>query len=54
MSSLPQEPLPPGGHLEVSVGQQLARAKSWDPADEPVIDDLTDDEEAEFLAAIAR
>jgi hypothetical protein len=36
------------------VEQQLARAKSWDPADESVIDDLTDDEEAEFLAAIAR
>jgi hypothetical protein len=54
MSSLPEEPLPPGGHLELPVEQQLARAKSWDPADKPVIDDLTDDEEAEFLAAIAR
>ena len=54
MSSLPQEPLPPAGHLELPVQQQLARAKSWDSADEPVINDLTDDEEAEFLAAIAR
>jgi hypothetical protein len=54
MSSLPQEPLSPGGHLELPVEQQLARAKSRDPADEPVIDDLTDDEESEFLAAIAR
>jgi len=54
MSSLPQEPLPLGRHLELPVGQQLARAKSWDPADEPVIDDLTDDEEAQFLAAIVR
>jgi len=36
------------------VEEQLARAKPWDPADKPVIYDLTDQEESEFLAAIAR
>ncbi len=42
------------GHLELPVDEQLARSQPWAPADEPVLDDLTDDEEAEFLAAIAR
>lgn len=54
MSTLPQEPPRPGGHLELPVNEQLERAKLWDPAEQPVIDDLTDEEEAEFLAAIAR
>jgi hypothetical protein len=54
MSTLPQEPLRPGGHLELPVDEQLERATLWDPAAQPVIDDLTDEEEAEFLAAIAR
>jgi hypothetical protein len=36
------------------VNDQLERARLWDPAEQPVIDDLTDEEEAEFLAAIAR
>ena len=53
MSTLPQEPLRPGGHLELPVNEQLERATVWDPAEQPVID-LTDEEEAEFLAAIAR
>jgi hypothetical protein len=54
MSTLPQEPLHPRGHPELPVDEQLERAKLWDPAAQPVIDDLTDEEEAEFLAAIAR
>jgi hypothetical protein len=36
------------------VEEQLARAKPWKPTDKPVIDDLTDEEEAAFLAAINR
>ncbi|MGH2704753.1 MAG: hypothetical protein ACRDJ4_06595 [Actinomycetota bacterium] len=44
------EPLPVGAHLELPVE---ARAKPWDPADIPVFDDLTDEEQAEFLAAIS-
>jgi hypothetical protein len=39
--------------LELPVGE-LERARLWDPAEQPVIDDLTDDEEAGLLAAIAR
>jgi hypothetical protein len=44
----------PGGHLELPVADQLARARPWEPASGPVLDDLTDEEEAEFLDAIAR
>jgi hypothetical protein len=45
---------PESGHLELSVEEQLARAKLWEPAEEPLFDDLTDEEVAEFLAAITR
>jgi hypothetical protein len=51
--SMSPEPLPAGAHLELSVEEQLGRAKPWVPGDVPVFDDLTDEEEAEFLAAIA-
>ncbi len=44
----------PGGHLELPVADQLARARLWEPTAGPVLDDLTDEEEAEFLGAIAR
>lgn len=53
MSTHPAQP-DPGGHLELPVDEQLARAQLWVPADEPVLDDLTDNEEADFLTAIAR
>lgn len=53
MSTHPTQP-EPGGHLELPVEEQVARARPWVPAEEPVIGDLTDDEEADFLAAIAR
>lgn len=53
MSTSP-EAFPEGGHLELPVEEQLARAKPWDPAEKPLFDDLTDEEEAEFLAAISR
>lgn len=45
---------PEGGHLELPIEEQLSRAKPWEPAEQPVFDVLTDEEEAEFLAAIAR
>ncbi len=54
MSTLPQEPIHAGSHLELPVDEQLQRAKLWDPAEKPVIDNLTDEEEAEFVAAITR
>ncbi|MGH9223251.1 MAG: hypothetical protein ACRD2W_05600 [Acidimicrobiales bacterium] len=48
-------PSPPSGeHLELAVEEQLARAKLWAPSPQPVIDELTDEEEAEFLEAISR
>ena len=53
MSTSSAEPVRPGEHLELPVKEQLARARRWEPADEPVIDDLTDDEERAFLEAIA-
>ena len=53
MSTHPTEP-EPGGHFELPVDEQVARARPWAPADEQVLDDLTDVEEADFLAAIAR
>jgi hypothetical protein len=36
------------------AAEQLARARQWDPAPEPVLDDLTGDEEADFVTAIHR
>ncbi|MGH9156683.1 MAG: hypothetical protein ACRD1K_12800 [Acidimicrobiales bacterium] len=43
-----------GEHLELPVEEQLARAKPWEPAEVPVLDDLSDDEEVAFLEAIFR
>lgn len=47
-------PVPPSEHPELPVEEQLARARPWAPTDEPVFDDLSDEEEAAFLEAIAR
>ena len=44
----------PEGHLELPAAEQLARARPWDPARGPLLDDLTDEEEADFLTAIQR
>ena len=52
MSTHSAEP-DPGANLELPVKKQLARAKPWQPAEVPVLDDLTDDEEADFLDAIS-
>lgn len=41
-----------GGHLELPASEQLARARPWDAAEEPLFDDLSDEEEADFLRAI--
>lgn len=55
MSTLPIEPArSSGGHRERTVEDQLARAKPWTPSEQPVLDDLTDEEEAAFLEAISR
>jgi hypothetical protein len=54
MAILPQEPVAPSGHLELPVKELLERARPWDPAPQPVIEDLTDEEESDFLAAITR
>lgn len=55
MSTHPVEPsAAPGTHLELPVEEQLARAKPWAPAEEPVLDDLSDEEESAFLEAISR
>jgi len=43
-----------GRHLELPVSEQLARARPWDAAEGPVIDDLSDEEEADFLQAMHR
>ena len=52
MSTSSPEPKP-GQHRELSPEAQLARARPWEPAEEPVVDDLTDDEEREFLDAVS-
>lgn len=41
-----------GDHLELPVAEQIARAQPWEPAPEPVLDDLSDEEEAAFVLAI--
>lgn len=43
-----------GDHLELPVPEQIGRARPWEPAPEPVLDDLSDEEEAGFLLAIRR
>lgn len=45
---------PSSEHLELAVDEQLRRAKPWAPSPEPVLDDLSDQEEVEFLSAISR
>jgi hypothetical protein len=52
MSTHPTEP-EPGGALELPVKEQLARARTWDVAEQPVVGDLSDEEEADFLDAIS-
>jgi hypothetical protein len=54
MSTHPVGPSAPGEHLELPVEEQLTRAKPWAPAEEPVLDDLSEEEEAAFLAALSR
>ena len=54
MATVPHEPATLSGHLELPVRELLERARHWDPAEQPVTDDLTAEEETEFLAAIAR
>lgn len=53
MSTRPAEPALPGDHLELSTEEQLVRAVRWDPSTEPVLNDLSDEEEAAFLDAIS-
>ena len=53
MLTHPTEP-EPGGDLELPVKEQLARARAWDASEQPVVDDLSDEEEADFLDAISR
>jgi hypothetical protein len=52
MSTHPTEPSP-GADLELPVDEQLGRAKPWDPAEQPVVDDLSDEEEAAFLDSLS-
>ncbi|MDQ3554663.1 MAG: hypothetical protein M3395_09695 [Chloroflexota bacterium] len=52
MSSEPVEPVHQGDHREPPVDVLLRRAKPLPPHDEMVIDDLTDEEGAAFLAAL--
>ncbi|MGD9701106.1 MAG: hypothetical protein AB7Q42_22750 [Acidimicrobiia bacterium] len=46
-------PLLDGETLEESRERVLATARPFPPYEDMVIDDLTDDEEAQFLAAIS-
>ena len=43
-----------GDHPELPVAEQIGHARPWEPAPEPVLDDLSDEEEAAFLLAISR
>ncbi len=54
MSTHSTEPAHPGHHLELPTEEQLARAVRWDPSTEPVLNDLSDEEEAAFPDAISR
>ncbi len=54
MSTHSTEPALPGHHLELPPEEQLARAMRWDFSKEPVLNDLSDEEEAAFLDAISR
>jgi hypothetical protein len=51
MSTQPADP-PPGESLELSVEEVLRRARPLPPREEMVIDDLTDEEQEAFWAAI--
>ncbi len=53
MSTPSPEPNFPAAHLELPVDEQLRRARPWEPAEQPVLENLTDEEEAGFLNAIA-
>lgn len=54
MSSQSAEPSHSSHHLELPAEEQLARAARWEPSKGPVLDDLSDEEEAAFLDAISR
>lgn len=54
MSTQPAESAHTGNNLEFPVQEQLARAKPWEPSLVPVLDDLSDEEQAEFLEALRR
>lgn len=41
-----------GGHLEFPVSEQLTRARPWSIAEQPVVGDLSDEEEIDFMQAI--
>lgn len=51
MSTQPADP-PPGESLDLSVEEVLRRARPLSPPEEMVIDDLTDEEQEAFWAAI--
>jgi hypothetical protein len=51
MSTQPADP-PPRESLELSVEEVLRRARPLPPREEMVIDDLTDEEQEAFWAAI--
>jgi hypothetical protein len=45
---------PEGGHLELPVEELLRRVRPLPPREEMVIEDLSEDEGAAFLAELAR
>jgi hypothetical protein len=47
MSTRASEP-EPGSDLDLPVNEQLALARPWQPSERPVVDDLSDLEEAAF------
>jgi hypothetical protein len=50
--SIESAQLPGGGHFEVPVEELLRRARPLPPHEEMVIEDLSEDEGAAFLAAL--
>ena len=54
MSTFPSESSPQGEHRELPVEEQLQRAREWDPAEAPLFEDLPEDEQTAFLAAVAQ
>jgi len=52
MSTHPASDLSGQDDLEMSIQDQLERAKPWENTERPVIEDLTDEQEAEFVASV--